>query len=245
MTGAIWSGRIAGVPVGVHWSVTGALGVLVGPFGFARWPRVFPGYPEPVLVGASVVTAVLFVVSVLVHHLAHALVARRHGFAVRHVTLWLLGGVARLRGQARRPGGALRTAVAGPLASLATGALLGLVAWLAAAAEARLLADALTHLVALNVALALVDLLPAAPLDGGRILRAALRVGRMGPDRATVWSTRAEAVFGAVLIGYATIRLVIGPAGGAVLWLLAGLILVVVAVWERRRALPTRGMAPE
>lgn len=122
----------------------------------ARRPRVSSGYAAPVLVGASVVTAVLFVVSVLV------------------ATRRTLSSPAVTASQARRPGGESRTAVAGPPASLVTGALLGLAAWTAAGAGAPLLVDALTHLVALNVVPALADRPAATPVEGGRILRAAL-----------------------------------------------------------------------
>jgi Zn-dependent protease len=107
--------------------------------------------------------------------LAHAVLARRNGIRVESITLWLLGGVAQLRGEPRSPGAGLRIAAAGPLTGLALGVVFG------AGASGLLLAGAhalpvavFAYLVGINVILVIFHLVPAAPLDGGRVLRAVL-----------------------------------------------------------------------
>lgn len=96
-------GRVAGVAVGVHWSVLAIVVLLVAGL-TAQLPDIAPGYPAAAYVSAAVLAALLFVASLLGHELAHAVVARRNGVAVDGITLWLLGGVARLRGEAPTPG---------------------------------------------------------------------------------------------------------------------------------------------
>ena len=129
MRASINLGRVGGVPVGLNISVLVIVAILVVGLGFGRFPVEYPGLPLAVYLLAAVVTALLFLASLLAHELAHALVARRHGIGVSGITLWLLGGVAQLTGEARTPGADLRIAAVGPATSLAAAALFGLVAW--------------------------------------------------------------------------------------------------------------------
>jgi Zn-dependent protease len=117
--------------------------------------------------------AVLFYACLLAHELAHALLARSRGVKVAGITLWLFGGVSRLEGEPGRPGvEALITAV-GPLTSIVVGAVLYALAIAGAALGAPALAvDLLGWLALINVVLAAFNLLPAFPLDGGRLLSA-------------------------------------------------------------------------
>jgi Zn-dependent protease len=121
-------GRIAGIPVGIN----GGVAVIVLPvalgLAFGRLPAAHPGRPLSAYLVAGLVAAVLFVASLLVHELAHAVAARAHGIEVEGITLWLLGGVAQLRGEARSPGGELVIAVVGPLTSATLAGGFGVVA---------------------------------------------------------------------------------------------------------------------
>ncbi|SFQ48944.1 Zn-dependent protease (includes SpoIVFB) [Amycolatopsis arida] len=237
MTATVWLGRLGGVRVGVHWSVLGIVAILVTLLAFARWPRLLPGYSAGAYLLAGVVAAALFVVSLLAHELAHALVAKRNGLEVDHIVLWLLGGVAQLRGEARTPGIELRVAGVGPLVSLVAGVVFGALALAAGAADVDLLVTAvLSYLALINVILAVFNLIPAAPLDGGRILRAALWAWRGDRHRATVWSARAGRVFGFLLIGYGAVQLLVGTFGGGLWAILIGLFVVNVATAEERQA---------
>jgi Zn-dependent protease len=124
---------------------------------------------------------VLLLGSLLAHELGHALLARREGIGVEAITLWLFGGRTRLAGQADNPGMALRIAIVGPLSSMAVALAAGLLAVGAAVSSLpRLVVAAFTWLADVNVALAACNLLiPAAPMDGGRVLQAVLW-GRTG-----------------------------------------------------------------
>ncbi|EHR49837.1 Zn-dependent protease [Saccharomonospora marina XMU15] len=237
MNPTIKLGTVAGVRVGLHWSVLGILLVLVFALGFARWPLLVPGYSTWVYLLAAVVAALLFLASLLAHELSHAVVARRNGIAVEDITLWLLGGVAKLRSEARTPGAELRIAGAGPLASLLTAALFGLITWLLVAADATtLLVATAGYLALINVVLAAFNLVPAAPLDGGRVLRAALWAWRGDRTRAAVWSARAGRIFGFALILLGAWRLLFAGVGDGLWWILIGLFITSMASAEERQA---------
>ena len=150
---------------------------------------------------AGVLTAIAYIGSLLAHELAHSLVARRNGLEVEDITLWLLGGVSRLQGEVRSPGAEVRVAGVGPLVSLILGGAFWLVAWLLHAAGVRgVLVAALAWLGGINIILAVFNVIPAAPLDGGRLLRAVL--WRITGDKlkAAVWSARSGQVFGWILV---------------------------------------------
>src|SRR3712207_8827614 len=142
---------------------------------------------------------------------AHALVSRRNGVEVEGITLWLLGGVARLKGGARSPGAEFRIAGVGPLTSLVLGAVCGGIAIAAVAAGADGLPVAvLAYLAGINVLLAVFNLVPAAPLDGGRLLRALLWRLRGDAWSSAVTAARAGRFFGFALIALGFLQLVTG-----------------------------------
>src|SRR5512139_1938422 len=168
-------GRFAGIPVGVHWSVFVIMLLLVQGLAVAILPAGAAGQAAVVYWGVAVVVAVLFLAALLAHELAHALVARHYGVRVRAITLWLLGGVAELDGEAPHARGDLLIALAGPLVSLASAGLFAAAAAFASAWGAGSLAvTALAWLAVVNAILGLFNLLPGAPLDGGRVLAATL-----------------------------------------------------------------------
>lgn len=235
MKASVRLGRPAGVPVGLHWSVLG-IGVLLLVGLSVRLPRAFPGlWWGFYLIGAVVATA-LFVLSLLAHELAHAVVARRNGVAVEGITLWLLGGVARLKGEALTPGAEFRIAVVGPAASAVTGAGMFLLAWAAGAAGLPMLGvDVLGYVAGINLLLAGFNLIPASPLDGGRILRSAVWKWRGDRLTATIWAARAGRVFGFLLIGLGLVRALSGMGLG-LWWILLGLFVVTMAGAEEAQA---------
>jgi Zn-dependent protease/CBS domain-containing protein len=174
--------------------------------------------------------AVLFLAGLLGHELAHALVAQRHGVGVRRITLWLLGGVSELEGDSPTPKAELRIAAAGPLASLVFGGLAAIGATAAAAAGASsLIRVGLTWLAWVNVVLAIFNLLPGAPLDGGRIVRAVVWRVRGDRDRAQIAADRAGAALGVLLAAFGLVQVLI-QASISGLWLvLLGWFLVTAA----------------
>ncbi|WP_084963548.1 site-2 protease family protein [Thermoactinospora rubra] len=225
-------GRVGGIELGMNASVLVIVAILVFGLAFGRFPAAHPGASPVLYLLAGLVAAALFLASLLAHELAHALVARREGVEVAGITLWLLGGVAELRGEARTPGADLRIAAVGPLTSL----LCGLVFLLLSLPLPGLAGATLLYLAGVNVLLAVFNLIPAAPLDGGRVLRAALWAWRKDRASAAVTAARAGRVFGYALIALGFLQVVTG-LGFQGLWLaLIGLFLVNAATAEEAQA---------
>src|SRR4051812_2676205 len=118
-------GRIAGIPVGAHWSVLFIAALLVQGLATTVLPATAPDHPTVAYWATGLVAAVLFLVSLLAHELAHALVARHYRIRVNRITLWLLGGVAELQDEAPHARADLLVAAAGPLTSVVAGLAFG------------------------------------------------------------------------------------------------------------------------
>ncbi|MBZ4019631.1 site-2 protease family protein [Streptomyces purpurogeneiscleroticus] len=237
MKGALALGRIAGVRIGVHWSVLVILVLVTLALAQGRLPESHPGYSAAAYWGVALATAVVFLASLLAHEVAHAIVARRHHVKVEDITLWMLGGVARLRDEASSPRAELRIAGVGPLTSAVLGGVfVGLFLWLDRLPVPQLLTEAVGWLAAVNILLAVFNSLPAAPLDGGRLLRAFL--WRRSGDRlkAALGATAAGRFVGwlLVLLGFVSV-LFGGDLSG--LWLaLIGWFMIVTATAEGQQA---------
>ena len=150
---------------------------------------------------AGVIGAVVLLGSLLAHEVSHALVARHNGVRVRSITLFVFGGVAQLEGEAHTPGADFRIAAVGPGVSLLLAALFGAMQMAAVAAGVHgLPVGVLSWLWQINLLLAIFNLIPAAPLDGGRILRAGLWRRSGDHFRASVTVSRAGRAFAVVLI---------------------------------------------
>lgn len=194
-------GRVAGVQVGIHWSLLVIGALLVGSLAGGQLPRAVPSAHGSYL-AAAVLAVVFFFGSILAHELAHSIVALRQGQTVNGITLWLLGGVSELGTEARTANDELRVAIAGPATSIGLGLVFGALAF---AFDAVLPAGGLLPTVAMwlafvNVALGLFNLLPGAPLDGGRVL-AALHWKLRGDRRnAQIAAARAGRLVGTLLL---------------------------------------------
>jgi Zn-dependent protease/CBS domain-containing protein len=230
-------GRVAGVPVSVNWSVLVIFLLLAGGLSAGQFPRAYPGQPVWAYAVAGVAAAVVFFLGLLAHEVSHALLAMRNGVSVRGITLWMFGGVAELEGEAPSPGAELRIAGIGPLVSLVTGVVFTAVAAvIRLAGHQGLVVGAFVWLGGINLALAIFNVLPAAPLDGGRLLRAALWKWRGDRAWAVVMSARAGRVLGWVLIALGLWQFLLG-AGISGLWLgLIGWFVVSAAGAEERQA---------
>lgn len=230
-------GRIAGVRVGVNISVVVILGIIAVGLAVGRFPLVLPGRSPAAYLAAGLVAAAAFLASLLAHELAHAVVARRNGVEVEGITLWLLGGVAKLKGESPSPGADFRIAGAGPLTSVVLAGLFGLASLAARAIGlGGLPVEVLNYLAVINLVLAVFNLLPAAPLDGGRLLRAYLWHRRGDAASAAMTAARAGRAFGFGLIALGFLQLVSGNGLGG-LWLaLIGLFIVNAATAEEQHA---------
>ncbi|RIV38022.1 site-2 protease family protein [Micromonospora radicis] len=230
-------GRIVGVPVGVNWSVLVIFALIWWGLSANLFPASYPGRSVVAYFLAGLAAAVVFFLGLLAHEVSHAVVAKRNGLGVEGITLWLFGGVAELRGEARTPGAELRIAGVGPLVSLIIGAFFGVVAMVLSLAGVHgLWLGAMAWLGGINLLLALFNILPAAPLDGGRLLRAAVWKATGDRTRASVVAARAGWILGVVLIGLGLWRFLTGAGVGG-LWLaLIGWFLIGAATMEERQA---------
>jgi len=238
MRQTITLGRVAGIRLGLNGGAVVIVVLLAAGLAFGRLPAVHPGQSPVVYLTAGLVAAVLFLASILAHELAHALVARANGVEVEAITLWLLGGVAELRNEPKTPGAEFAIAVVGPVTSGVVGGLFGVVAFGLSSAEAGGIAVAVaSYLAVTNVALAVFNLVPAAPLDGGRVLRAAVWRWTGDRARAAIAAARAGRIFGLVLIGGGVAQALLLRSGlGGLWWVLLGWFLVQAAAAEEERA---------
>jgi Zn-dependent protease len=213
-------GRIRGIPVGVHWSVLVSMVLLAQVLATSTLPSAVSDQPWPAYWAVAVTVAAAFLLALLAHEVGHALVARGNGVGVRRITLWVLGGVTEMDGEPPHARADLLIALAGPVTSALFAAGFWLAAAIADAAGAPPLAVvSLSWLAVVNGILAAFNLLPGAPLDGGRVLRAALwrvRGDRVAARRVAI---RAGVVLGIVLASLGLTEMWFGYLGG--LWLVA------------------------
>src|SRR6202050_4452914 len=194
-------GRIFGIRIGVNWSVVLIVALLAYGLAAGQFPAEVPRRAEAGYGVAALVTAVAYMASLLAHELAHSLVARRNGVQVEGITLWLLGGVSRLQGEIPSPGAEVRVAGVGPLTSLVLGGVFSLVAWgLGSSGTGGVAVAALAWLGGINILLAVFNVIPAAPLDGGRLLQAVLWAITKAKLKAAMWAARSGQLFGWALI---------------------------------------------
>jgi Zn-dependent protease len=193
-------GRILGVEIVLHpsWFVlAGLIAYLLGE-GFSTGTPNFSG-PGAVLLG--LMGAVLFFASVLAHELAHAVVAERKGIPVHRITLFLLGGAAQITREPDSAGDEAKIALAGPALSVVLGVLLLGLGLLADQFGALAGAALFGTLGAINLLLAVFNMLPGFPMDGGRVLRAAVWAGTHDLAKATRVAATAGRVIGVAMIG--------------------------------------------
>jgi Zn-dependent protease/CBS domain-containing protein len=196
-------GRIAGIHVGLNWSLLVVGALITWSLATGLLPSAAPGQSAGAYWTAGVVSAIVFLASLLAHELAHSVVAMRRGVRVEGITLWLFGGVSRFSSETGSPGAQALITFVGPLTSL----LLGILFFLGSAAvgggaRPGLVAATLSWLGYINIALGVFNLLPAFPLDGGRLLQSLIWLRTGDRLRATSIAVRIGMIFAYLLIAY-------------------------------------------
>jgi len=228
-------GRIAGIPVGVSplWLVIVAL--ITWALGAGYFPEQVHGISAGAAYALGLASALLLFASILAHEFGHALVARRRGIEVEEIDLWLLGGVSRMRGEAHAPEDELRYALAGPAVTAVLAACFGLAAALLPSSTPAAVRALVEYQALINGVILVFNLMPAFPLDGGRVLRSLL--WRRGGDivRSTDTAASVGRGFGYLLIFLGGLEFLGGAPEG--LWLaLIGFFVVSAAGAEVRSA---------
>jgi Zn-dependent protease len=183
-------GRIAGVEIGINWTWLIVFALIVWSLATQVFPDQNSGLSDGTYVVMALVASALFFASILLHELGHAIQARREGMEIEGITLWLFGGVAQFRGMFPSAGAEFRIAIAGPIVSFLLGvAFVGMAVVITGVEEVDGVAF---WLGSINLMLLVFNLLPALPLDGGRVLRSAL----WGARDDFAWATRVAAGIG-------------------------------------------------
>ncbi|GAB2644507.1 site-2 protease family protein [Prescottella soli] len=217
-----WSipiGRVFGIRLYVHWSLLVTLGLITTLLADSVLPAEYAGRSPVEYWSVGALAAVVFVLSLAAHEVAHSVVAVHDGVPVRRITLWLLGGMSELQGEPADPRTELRITLAGPLTSLAIG--VGSLLLVVALPDTTdpVVAASLSWLGIANIVLAVFNLLPGAPLDGGRVLHAVLWRRRGDRLSAAAGAARSGRVLGLILIALGAVQALFAQSLGG-LWLM-------------------------
>lgn len=207
MNGTFRVGNLFGIPFNVHPSWFFVLGWVTLTYG-SELAALFPGLAGPLPWLLGFMTALLLFASVLAHELGHSFVAIRQGINVKSINLFLFGGLANLEKESETPAEAFWVAIAGPLVSIVLFGLLTAIG--ISTGVAGPLAAVLQLLASINLALALFNLIPGLPLDGGNILKALVWKLTGNPYKGVVFAGRVGQIFGWVAIISGLIPLVLG-----------------------------------
>jgi Zn-dependent protease/CBS domain-containing protein len=213
-------GRIAGISIYLDWSLSIIFVLITFSLAVGAFPHWHPEWGAGVTWGTAAAAAILFLFSVLIHELSHALVGRIQGVEIKRITLFIFGGMAQMENEPHAWRAELWMAIIGPITSLILGVVFLELGLLAAGpidiepenpeyllATLSPLSTLLLWLGPVNIILGLFNLVPGFPLDGGRVLRAIMWGITGNLRRATRWASGAGQVFAWILIitGFAMI----------------------------------------
>ena len=214
MSPSIRLGRLFGIEIGFNWSLVFIFALVTWSLATSFLPLNAPGYAPLLYWIVGVVGAVLFYVCLLAHELSHSLVARGHGVKVSGITLWLFGGVSQLEGEPASARDEALIAGVGPLTSLViAGVAYGLFFL---ALGSALIAALFAYLAVVNLALGLFNLVPAFPLDGGRLLSSFLWWRSGSRQRGVHNAVQVGRVFAFLMIGAGVLELFFGAVANGI-----------------------------
>jgi Zn-dependent protease/predicted transcriptional regulator len=215
---------IGGIPVSIHASWLLIYALITWSLAQGYFRQALPELPTVAHWANGLLAALLLFVSVLLHELAHAVVARWHGLRVGGITLHIFGGVSQLEEEPESPRAEFWIAIVGPLTSFGIAALLWVVR-VANIVQPAWGQAVVNYLLFVNVAVGIFNLLPGFPLDGGRVLRAALWKWRGSLARATYVAGRVGTLFAYLLIGLGVVQILGGALFGGLWSIMIGLFL--------------------
>ena len=214
-------GRIKGIEIGLHYSWF-IIAFLIAFSLASHFHDVNPAWSVALIWAAAIITSVLFFVTLLLHELAHSIVAKSRGLRVRAITLFALGGVSQIESEASDAKSEFWIAIVGPLTSLIIGAvLIGIVRLLepARTEAATPVTAVLLWLGYINVGLAAFNMIPGYPLDGGRVLRAIIWWINKNGERATRYAAQVGEVVAFLFILFGLYQFFVGHGNFGGLWM--------------------------
>jgi Zn-dependent protease/CBS domain-containing protein len=209
--------RIAGIDIGIHYTWIFIFILISWSLVQGFFPQQYPGWDTPSFWITGILAALLLFVSVLLHELAHSLVARARGMPVSSITLFIFGGVSNLEEEPEKPKAEFVMAIVGPLTNLALAGIFWALT-LTVGNQDSPLAAMLSYLALINLILAVFNLLPGFPLDGGRVLRSILWGTTGSLSKATNIAATVGRFFGWGLIALGLFQLLAGNFLGG-LWI--------------------------
>jgi len=230
MTPSIRLGRIFGIEVGFNWSLIFIFAWITWLLATAILPASASGYPPLLYWVISAVGALLFYACLLAHELSHALVARSHGVKVAGITLWLFGGVSRLEGEPTSARSEALIAGVGPLTSFVVAGIAFVLALITS--NSALLSSLFGWLLFVNLALGLFNLVPAFPLDGGRLLSSIFWWRTGSRQRGVHNAVRVGRVFAYLMIAAGVLELFLGEVANGIWIAFLGWFLLSAAAQE-------------
>ena len=223
------------VRVDASWLIIAVL--IVWSLAVGVFPYRLPGLPAATYWWMGIFGALGLFASIIVHEFSHSIVARRNGLPMKGITLFVFGGVAEMESEPPDPKTEFLMALAGPLASLAIGAVFYVIGAAAATSLPLEVVTVLNYLAQINWLLAIFNMIPAFPLDGGRVLRALLWQRSGNLVSATRTAAFAGSIFGTLLMAGGLLQLFYGNFVGAIWWFLLGMFLRSVSAASYQRVL--------
>ena len=200
LKGSLRIARIAGIDIGIHYTWFIIFVLITWSLAAGYFPVEYPGWGDLLYWLTAALAALLLFVSVLIHELAHSLVARSRGVPVRSITLFLLGGISNLESEPEKPAVEFAIAIVGPLTSVALAGIFWALGFFGLA-PAGPVGATVDYMVEINILLAAFNILPGFPLDGGRVLRSLIWGATNDLKKATDIAAAVGQVFGWIMIG--------------------------------------------
>jgi Zn-dependent protease len=182
-------GKIFGIQFRLHYTWFFIFFLITFSLSWQVFPVFYPGWSQLLYWTIGIATSLLFFASVLAHELAHSLVGRANGIPIKSITLFIFGGMAQMTKEATKAGAEFKMAAAGPACSLAIGGVFALV-WFLTRDVVEPLSAMAFYLAQINVILAVFNLIPGFPLDGGRVFRSLMWRFSGNYQRSTRIATR-------------------------------------------------------
>lgn len=211
MEASIRLGTIRGILVGIHYSWFIVFFGLSALLALGQYPDLYPDWSDAAYWVVGIVSVLLLFLSVLLHELGHSIVAQRLGIPVISITLFIFGGVAAISRESETPGDEFKIAIAGPVVSVLVG-FVSLMSWLAIGDASEHVSAILLYIAVINIALAVFNMIPGFPLDGGRVLRAILWRVTGSMRRATRVVSTIGTLFGMLLLSFGLLTIFLGNA---------------------------------